>query len=147
MKFHDHFLMVLEQDAVAAVPQDAAAGATPEIANAGSETAERKAMADTLDKGTRPEDFDVPVPSSAISDAQKHEQISELKTWIATIDNFIDFLNSPTPHSLQSKLHAAGCDTLFDSIARSEKKKISRLAAELSSLSESMKGYLISAHS
>jgi hypothetical protein len=144
MKFHDRFLMVLEQDAVeAANTQDTAMGAGTEP----GEAAERQAMADTLDKGTRPEDFDVPVPSSAVSDAQKHEQINELKTWIAKVDNFIDFLNSPTPHSLQSKLHTAGCDTLFDSIARSEKKKISRLAAELSSLSESMKGYLISAHS
>ena len=147
MKFHDRFLMVLEQDAAEMAKSqapDANIGAEP---GAGGVDAERQAMIDTLDKGIRPEDFDVPVPSSAISDAQKHEQINELKTWIATIDNFIDFLNSPTPHSLQSKLHAAGCDTLFDAIARSEKKKISRLAAELSSLSESMKGYLISAHS
>lgn len=143
MKFHDRFLMVLEQDAVEAANNQNTAVAPGVDPGA---TAEQQAMADTLDKGIKPEDFDVPIPSSAISDAQKHEQINELKEWIAKIDNFIDFLNSPTPHSIQSKLHVAGCDTLFDSIARSEKKKISRLAAELSSLSESMKGYLISAH-
>jgi hypothetical protein len=35
---------------------------------------------------------------------------------------------------------------MFEDIARSEKKKIARLAAELSSLSESLKGYLISSN-
>lgn len=139
--------MVLEQDAIeAAVPPGAEAGMVPDAGGDGT-GAERSAMIKSLDRGTRAEDFDVPIPSSAVSDAKKHEQIQELKTWIATIDNFIEFLNAPNTESLQTKLHAAGCDTLFDSIARSEKKKISRLAAELSSLSESMKGYLISAHS
>jgi len=148
MKFHDRFLMVLEQDAIdAAIPAGAEAGMAPAPGAGGDAGAERSAMIKSLDRGTRAEDFDVPIPSSAVSDAKKHEQIQELKTWIATIDNFIEFLNAPNSESLQTKLHSAGCDTLFDAIARSEKKKISRLAAELSSLSESMKGYLISAHS
>jgi len=45
---------------------------------------------------------------------------------------------------MQVQLHTAPCDSTFEDIARSEKKKIARLAAELSSLSESLKGYLIS---
>ena len=101
----------------------------------------------TLDKGTNPHDYDVPVPQSLQSDESKMQQISDLKTWIAAIDNFIELLNAPNPTSIQTKLHSAGCDTMFDDIARSEKKKIARLAAELSSLSESLKGYLISSNS
>ena len=79
--------------------------------------------------------------------AAKAAQVAGLKEWISMIDDFIDYLNAPNPNSIQSKLHAAGCDTMYDDIARSEKKKIARLAAELSSLSESLKGYLISSNS
>lgn len=146
MKYQDRFLVVLEQD-VAPAGNVAPAADTGSVANTPEgDVAEREAMAKSLDSGVKPEDYDVPVPQSTVSDELKRKQISELKTWIATIDNFIEFLNAPNAQSLQSKLHAAGCDTLFDDIARSEKKKISRLAAELSSLSESMKGYLISSN-
>ena len=138
MKFQERFLVVLEQDIEAPVTADTAGG--------DGRAAEQGAMSDSLEKGTRPEDFDVPVPASSVNEELKRKQIAELKTWISTIDAFIEFLNSPTPHSMQTKLHAAGCDTLFDDIALSETKKISRLAAELSSLSESMKGYLISSN-
>ena len=80
------------------------------------------------------------------SDVEKQRQVAELKNWISEIDNFIEMLNAPKPTSMQSKLHSAQCDTMFDDIARSEKKKIARLAAELSALSESLKGYLISSN-
>jgi len=141
MKYQDRFILALEQDAPVV---DAAPNPSGDVGNA--DNAERAAMANSLDSGARAEDYDVPTPPQK-NDEHKHKQIGELKAWIATIDNFIEFLNAPTPDSLQSKLHAAGCDTMFDDIARSEKKKISRLAAELSSLSESMKGYLISSNS
>ena len=142
MKYHDRFITILEQDAPVA-PE-----ATPNTAPAvPSGDAEKAAMAATLDKGTNAADYDVPVPRSLQTDESKMQQINDLKEWISTIDNFIDYLNAPKPTSIQSKLHSAGCDTMFDDIARSEKKKISRLAAELSSLSESLKGYLISSNS
>ena len=99
-----------------------------------------------VDKGVTPEDYDVPAPPPEI-DTIKRNQIEELKSWISKIDNFVEFLNAPKPTSIQSKLHSAPCETLFDDIARSEKKKISRLAAELSTLAESLKGYLISSNS
>jgi hypothetical protein len=89
----------------------------------------------------------VPTPPANLSAETKAQEISDLKMWISDIDNFIELLNSPTAGSIQTKLHSAGCDTLFSDIARSEKKKIARLAAELSSLSESLKGYLISSNS
>jgi hypothetical protein len=104
---------------------------------------DKEAMASKLDTA-KPEDFDVNAPT--ITDTQKvrQEQLSQLQVWIKKIDEFIEYLNGTNGESIQSKLHSATCETLFEDIARSEKKKIARLAAELSSLSESMKGYLIS---
>jgi len=104
---------------------------------------DKEAMASKLDTA-KPEDFNVNAP--AITDTQKvrQEQLSQLQVWIKNIDEFIEYLNGTNGESIQSKLHSATCESLFEDIARSEKKKIARLAAELSSLSESMKGYLIS---
>ena len=105
---------------------------------------DKEAMAAKLDSA-KPEDFDVSAPVVTDTQKIKLEQISELKEWILKIDEFIEYLNGTNGGSIQMKLHAATCETLFEDIARSEKKKIARLAAELSSLSESFKGYLISA--
>jgi len=70
-------------------------------------------------------------------------QLGELQSWIGKIDEFITYLNGVDDQSIQSKLHQAGCDSLFEKIARSETKKIARVAVDLSSLAESLKGYLI----
>jgi len=70
-------------------------------------------------------------------------QLSELQSWITKIDEFTNYLNGVNDQSIQSKLHTAGCDSLFEKIARSETKKIARVAVDLSSLAESLKGYLI----
>jgi len=105
---------------------------------------DREAMAQKLDT-SKPEDFDIPGGVTNV-DHIKEKQKGTLKEWITKIDQFIEFLNSPTDSSVQSQLHSARCETMFEDIARSEKKKISRLAAELSSLSESFKGYLISSN-
>jgi hypothetical protein len=106
-------------------------------------TTDKEAMSSKLDTA-KPEDFDVQAPVITDTEKMKTEQLGELKQWIGQIDQFIEFLNGTTETSVQSKLHAAACETVFQDIARSEKKKIARLAAELSSLSESFKGYLIS---
>ena len=55
---------------------------------------------------------------------------------------FTNYLNSEQADSVQSLLHAASCDTLFNKIAGAETKKIARVAMELSSLIENLKGYL-----
>lgn len=104
---------------------------------------DREAMAQQLDT-TSPEDYDVDAAAVAARDASKIEQKRKLQEWIVKIDDFANFLNSTENLSLQSQLHKASCDSLFEKIARSETKKISRLASELSSLSQSLKGYLIS---
>jgi hypothetical protein len=107
---------------------------------------DREAMAQQLDTA-KPQDFDVQQPGRAqLVDQHKAGQIKLLDEWIMQLDSFIEFLNGTAPDSVQSKLHGAPCETIFQDIARSEKKKIARLAAELSSLSESFKGYKISAN-
>ena len=104
---------------------------------------DREAMAQTLNTA-RPEDFDVEGKREELNNQVKGNQSVRLKEWIQQIDEFINFLNGTDGSSMQVQLHTAPCDSTFEDIARSEKKKIARLAAELSSLSESLKGYLIS---
>jgi len=128
--FERKFSLVLEADADAPV-------AAPEN--------DKEAMAQSLDTA-KPNDFDVQGGREQIVDHRKKEQVQKLTEWIAHIDQFIKYLNSTDPSSMQVQLHTAACDSMFEDIARSEKKKIARLAAELSSLSESLKGYLISAN-
>lgn len=138
MSFEKAFLRLLnEQDPdVPAQAKDVIAEPKPDN--------DREAMAQKLDTA-EPKDFDVKGGVTNI-DHLKKEQQQKLGDWIAKIDEFIEFLNSPNETSIQTQLHAARCDTIFEDIARSEKKKIARLAAELSSLSESFKGYLISSN-
>jgi hypothetical protein len=128
--FERKFSLVLEADADAPV-------AAPEN--------DKEAMAQSLDTA-KPNDFDVQGGREQIVDHRKKEQVQKLTEWITHIDQFIKYLNSTDPSSMQVQLHTAACDSMFEDIARSEKKKIARLAAELSSLSESLKGYLISAN-
>lgn len=108
---------------------------------------DREAMAQQLDTA-KPADFDTPAQIARAQQVDQHKagQIKQLSEWIMQIDQFIEFLNGTSQESVQTQLHAAPCDTMFENIARSEKKKIARLAAELSSLSESFKGYMISAN-
>jgi hypothetical protein len=127
--FKKAFTSILEQDKEKGVAQ--------------APTSDRDAMKAKLDSA-KPEDFDVQAPVITDTEKMKQEQLNSLKSWIGQIDQFIEFLNGTDSKSIQSQLHAAACETVFQDIARSEKKKIARLAAELSSLSESFKGYLIS---
>ena len=69
---------------------------------------------------------------------------SDLATWIEEIGRFINFINGVDGNSVQSQLAASSCNTLFEKISNSEKKRLARVAMELSSLNESLKGYLIS---
>lgn len=108
---------------------------------------DREAMAATLDQGTTPGEFDVQAPTLSTKDVLRQSydmQASELQTWIAQIEEFVQYINGDTQESIQSKLHDASCDTMFEKIASSESKKISRVASELSGLVQSFKGYLIS---
>ena len=108
---------------------------------------DKQAMAATLDKGTSVNDYDVQAPTLSTQDVLKQSyemQAGELQGWIGKIDEFVQYINGDTDASIQSKLHNATCDTMFEKIASSESKKISRVASELSALVQSFKGYLIS---
>ena len=111
------------------------------------EMTDQEAMASTLDPDTAPEDFDVDAPASgegAIG-AQSRQMFDELNSWIQKMDEFSSYLNG-TSDSIQTSLNSAEPDTIFDSISNAETKKIARVAMELSSLSEILKGYLAGAN-
>lgn len=116
------------------------------VLNEESEMSDREAMKQTLDKGSSPEDFDVDAIAAADhveSSTKMHQQmVSTLQQWIHKLDDFREFLNGTAPDTMQSKLKTAVPETLFDKIRVAESKKISRVAMEISSLNELMKGYL-----
>jgi len=117
----------------------------PETEHQGPET-DQEAMAQTLDTA-KPSDFNIQAAERQKRvDHVKIQQINTLNEWITKIDNFILFLNDTKSNSMQIQLHSAPCDTMFEKIATSEKKKISRLAADLGNLGQSLKGYLASAN-
>jgi hypothetical protein len=116
-----------------------------------AEMTDRDAMASTLDKGTSPEDFDVDAPKGAVGQipaeltAFQKQMYDELRNWLSQMENFKEFLNGTGSESIQTKLNSASPETLFKKISDAETKKISRVAMELGSLIEIMKGYLAGA--
>lgn len=130
--YEKYFNTLLEQDEVEtnsidAVPED-----------------EASAMAAELDAGTPPESFD---GASGQVEVIRKESLAKQKTilagWISEIEKFVEYVNGVNQTSVQGQLHNAGCDTLFEKIASSEHRRISRIAVELSGLAEALKGYLI----
>jgi len=107
---------------------------------------DQQAMAQSLDKGTKPEDFNAETLPQGIDQARATHNAAQkkmLQEWIQRIAEFMEYLNGTGPESVQSKLHGGTCETMFEKIASSETKRISRVAMELSSLNESLKGYLV----
>jgi hypothetical protein len=100
-----------------------------------------------LDPDTSPEVFDdVPDnPQISIQKQQTAESINTLQSWITEVESFIMFLNGLEESSMNYQLNKADCDSIMADVRRSESKKISRLAQDLSSLGESLKQYLLSA--
>ncbi len=86
---------------------------------------------------------DVPSAPPGITSQQK-EMYEKLESWIDEMDTFAKYLNGTTD-SIQTTLNSAESDTIFDSISNSETKKIARVAMEVASLSEILKGYLAGA--
>jgi hypothetical protein len=84
------------------------------------------------------------VSGSPLNDQQK-QMYDELNSWITKMDEFASYLNG-TDDSIQTTLNSAEPDTIFDSISNSETKKIARVAMEVMSLSEILKGYLAGAN-
>ena len=105
---------------------------------------EQDAVASTIDEPAAADQLTVPDnPEIALKKQQTAKTISTITTWINEVENFIDYLNGTDAGSINHALNAADCDSLMTDIQRSESKKISRLAQDLSSLGESLKQYLL----
>jgi hypothetical protein len=99
----------------------------------------------TPDTGTIDAIDDVqPSPVGDVKKAEASRMKDDIKGWIGRVEEFTTFLNGLDENSLQSQLNNADCDTLFANVSRSETKKISRIAQDLSGLVESLKGHLLS---
>jgi hypothetical protein len=127
------FTNLLEREEIEPVP---APEVTPEEEGA--------AMEAELDAGTPPESFDTDAGQvEVIRKESLAKQKKILADWVSEIERFLEYVNGVTEMSIQAQLHNAGCDTLFEKIASSEHRRISRIAVELSGLAEALKGYLI----
>ena len=116
---------------------------------------EREAFEATLDDNTAAGDFDVDVEvdetvveddpnvKAAIAVEERNEAMRiTLQGWIGELDQFLEFLNSESPESIQSALASAEPDTIFDRMKDSEQRKIARVASDLASLTQSFKGFI-----
>jgi hypothetical protein len=114
---------------------------------------ERQAMEGSLEDGIDPSEFDTNMEMSPeeaqatdeVADAmsRRNQQIiGELQGWIDQIEDFLAFLNSEDPSSVQSKLAAAEPDTVLDKMKQSQQTKISRVASDLASLHQNFLGYM-----
>ena len=116
---------------------------------------EREAMEATLDAETDAGEFDVDVEvdetvveddpnvKAAIAVEERNEAMRiTLQGWISQLDQFLEFLNSESPDSIQSALANAEPDTIFYRMKDSEQRKIARVASDLASLTQSFKGYI-----
>ncbi len=104
-------------------------------------------LSSEIDPETAPQDYGANVEPGkdieSIKQRSLESQKQELTTWINKIDEFVEFINGVNDTSVQSKLHNAGCDSMFEKIASSEHKKVARVAVDLSALAEALRGYLI----
>jgi hypothetical protein len=128
------FTTLLEKDEVEPVAP------TPEVAP----DPEAEAMKAELDAGTSPESFDADTGQVEIIRKESlAKQKKILADWVSEVERFLEYVNGVNESSIQAQLHNTGCDTLFEKIASSEHRRISRIAVELSGLAEALKGYLI----
>ena len=127
------FTNLLEKEEVETLPSP---NLTPE--------AEDQALQAELEAETPPKSFDTDAGQVDVirkESLAKQKQI--LADWVSEIERFLEYVNGVNERSIQGQLHNAGCDTLFEKIASSEHRRISRIAVELSGLEEALKGYLI----
>jgi hypothetical protein len=130
--FNKRFLTILEQDDTLSAPLDAVGeDPSPDLG---------------LDPGSDPAMFDEEVPDNPIGDLQDEQRegtITTLEKWIEEVGSFVEILNGLDEGSMNSQINKANCDSIMADVQRSESKKISRSAAELSALRESLKQYLL----
>lgn len=111
---------------------------------------ERQAMEDSLDDDVSADEFDLDMEADPMSSGnevadafsrQTQEIVSTLTEWEGQIDQFLEFLNSDSPNSVQSKLAAAVPDTIMDRMKGSTQTKIAKVASDLASLQQTILGF------
>ena len=139
--FEKKFTTLLEApvDMAAVAPEDAAVP-TDDMVPASAEPTTDAQTTGVLDQGSTPDN-----PALNYKREQTTHMTSTIQTWIGQIQEFNEFLNGLDGASMQAQLNNGDCDTLFADVSRSETKKISRIAQDLSALTESFKGYLLAA--
>lgn len=121
--------------------QEAPEDNLPQVEVPGGEEA---AVMDTMDTPEGAQNLNIPDnPEIALKRQQNAKTIQTITTWIGEVENFIEYLNGTDDGSINFVLNGADCDSIMTDIQRSESKKISRLAQDLSSLGESLKQYLL----
>ena len=136
--FEKKFVTLLEQPVAPAV--DPAPAADPAAAVPAEEPTTGAETVQAMDQGDTPTN-----PAINYRRQQTQQQTALIQDWLQQIEQFNEFLNGLGGNSMQAQLNNADCDTLFNDVSRSETKKISRIAQDLSGLIESLKGYLLSA--
>ena len=129
--FEKKFMLMLEED-------ENLPPAPPSAVLDGSE------LGDDLDSTISAVDDVEDNPGVSWRKDQNNSQRASIQSWISKVSDFTEFLNGMESESVQKQLASADCDTLFNDVSRSETKKITRIAQDLSALQESLKGYLIS---
>ena len=132
--FEKKFLSKLEEDVAEAPALDPAADVP-----AAPVPDEQESMDSTLNSVDDVTDN----PGVSWRKDQNNQQRSTIESWVVKVGEFVEYLNG-TEGSIQKQLADADCDTMFNEVSRSETKKITRIAQDLSALEQSLKGYLIS---
>lgn len=118
---------------------------SPDGGVAAPTTKSAQAFADSLDTEASPEDYIV----NPETDKQLQDQISQrnaevasvIEGWCKKIEDFVEFLNGTSEHSLQSILSNAQAGTLLAKMQAANSRKLSASAQELASLAESLKSF------
>ncbi len=131
--FEKKFKVLLEQDVPPAPPVDEELPPTDVEPGLEGDVATASAINDTANN-----------PALNYKKEVTAQMTGSIEQWITKIEGFNGWLNGLEGNSLQAQLNNADCDTVFNDVARSETKKISRIAQDLSALVESLKGYLLS---
>lgn len=131
--FEKKFTMLLEQPELPAAPVEEPPAPIDPVGGEDDTTLDPNVVDDVGDN-----------PSLGWRKQANDKQRSTIQEWLSRIEEFNGFLNGLDGESMQSQLNNADCDTLFNDVSRSETKKISRIAQDLSGLGESLKGYILS---
>ena len=121
-------------------------GMAPSPVPPAADNGDTEAFAATLDPETDPETFNdidgVKGDLQNMQEVEESDQVSVIMSWIKEMEKITKWLNGLEPDSIQSQLKDSPCDTLLDSISKSETRKITRIAQEISALQQALQGHI-----